>query len=122
MTQYLTTVEVADILRTPRETVRYWRHVGKGPKSFKVGRRVLYAREDVEAFIAVSRGGGRSMSQPSEPTGLGAVVEDADGDLWVKWSLGHREDRNWKHHGRAGDYRRYGDITAVRVLSDGVQP
>ena len=43
--EYLTTEEVAQKLRTPAETVRYWRHVGKGPKSFKIGRRVLYAVE-----------------------------------------------------------------------------
>lgn len=43
------------MLRTPAETVRYWRHVGKGPASFKIGRRVLYARADVEAFIAAAR-------------------------------------------------------------------
>lgn len=55
MTTYLTTAEVAAALRTPTETVRYWRHVGKGPKSFKLGRRVLYALEDVEAFIAEAR-------------------------------------------------------------------
>jgi excisionase family DNA binding protein len=55
MGEYLTTQEVADVLRTPGETVRYWRHIGKGPKSFKVGRRVLYAIEDVEAFIAEAR-------------------------------------------------------------------
>lgn len=55
MTKFLTTSEVAEALRTPAETVRYWRHVGKGPKSFKVGRRVLYAAEDVEAFIAQAR-------------------------------------------------------------------
>ncbi len=55
MTEYLTTAEVGEKLRTPLETVRYWRHVGKGPKSFKVGRRVLYAREDVEAFLAEAR-------------------------------------------------------------------
>jgi excisionase family DNA binding protein len=53
--KYLTTQEVGEALRTPAETVRYWRHVGKGPKSFKVGRRVLYAREDVEAFITTAR-------------------------------------------------------------------
>jgi excisionase family DNA binding protein len=57
MGKYLTTAEVAETLRTPPETVRYWRHVGKGPKSFKVGRRVLYAVEDVEAFIAEARQG-----------------------------------------------------------------
>ncbi|MEQ6901813.1 helix-turn-helix domain-containing protein [Nocardioides sp. YIM 152588] len=58
MPTFLTTAEVAELLRTPTETVRYWRHVGKGPKSFKVpgGRRVLYAREDVEEFIAEARG------------------------------------------------------------------
>lgn len=57
MTKYLTTAEVAEALRTPIETVRYWRHVGKGPTSFKIGRRVLYAAEDVEAFIAEARSG-----------------------------------------------------------------
>ncbi len=52
---YLTTEEVATTFRTTPETVRYWRHVSKGPKSFKVGRRVLYAREDVEKFISDAR-------------------------------------------------------------------
>lgn len=48
----LTTAEVAVMYRTNPETVRYWRHVGKGPKGRKVGRRVLYERADVEAFWA----------------------------------------------------------------------
>jgi predicted DNA-binding transcriptional regulator AlpA len=51
----LVTAEVAELVRAPIETVRYWRHVGKGPKSFKVGRRVLYAIEDVEAWIAQAK-------------------------------------------------------------------
>lgn len=55
--RYLTTEEVANMLRTSPETVRFWRHAHKGPKSFKVGRRVLYAAEDVEAFIAEARQG-----------------------------------------------------------------
>jgi excisionase family DNA binding protein len=55
MERYLTTAEVAAWLRTSPETVRYWRHIGTGPASFKVGRRVLYAREDVERFIAEAR-------------------------------------------------------------------
>lgn len=55
MGEYLTTQEVAEALRTPPETVRYWRHIGKGPKSFKLGRRVLYAVEDVERFITEAR-------------------------------------------------------------------
>ena len=55
MVKYLTTAEVAELLRAPLESVRYWRHVGKGPASFKVGRSVLYAVEDVEAFIAQAK-------------------------------------------------------------------
>ena len=47
----LITEEVAEMLRTTPETVRYWRHIGKGPRSFKVGRRVLYAEADVTAWI-----------------------------------------------------------------------
>lgn len=58
MSNYLTTAEVAEILRTPAETVRYWRFVGKGPKSFKLGRRVLYALEDVEAYVQDARKAG----------------------------------------------------------------
>lgn len=58
MSRYMTTSEVADVTRAPVETVRWWRHVGKGPKSFKVGRRVLYAVEDVEAWLAEARRAG----------------------------------------------------------------
>lgn len=47
----MTTDEVAALCRTADSTVRYWRHQGKGPKCFKVGRRVLYARRDVEAWF-----------------------------------------------------------------------
>lgn len=47
--------EVAAKLRVPVETVRYWRHLGKGPRSFKVGRRVLYDPADVDAWIAEQR-------------------------------------------------------------------
>jgi excisionase family DNA binding protein len=52
---YMTTDEVAELCRTSAETVRYWRHVGKGPASFKLGRRVLYSRRDVDEFIAAAR-------------------------------------------------------------------
>ena len=52
---YLTTAELAVLTRTPIETVRYWRHIGKGPDSFKLGRRVLYAAEAVEAWLAEAR-------------------------------------------------------------------
>ena len=53
----LTTTEVADLCRTSPETVRFWRHVGKGPRSFRLGRRVLYAAEDVESWLRAAREG-----------------------------------------------------------------
>lgn len=47
----MTTEEVADLLRTAPSTVRYWRHVGTGPVGRRVGRRVLYTRADVDAWV-----------------------------------------------------------------------
>lgn len=55
MSEFMTTAEVAELLRQPVETVRYWRHVGKGPKSFKIGRRVLYDTGEVEQWLAEQR-------------------------------------------------------------------
>lgn len=43
--------EVAQIIRRPVATLRYWRHQGTGPKSFKLGRRVMYRAEDVRAWL-----------------------------------------------------------------------
>jgi len=63
---YLTTAEVAHLLRTSPESVRYWRHIGKGPQSFRVGRRVLYARRDVDAFLADMREKGSRETVSSE--------------------------------------------------------
>ncbi len=51
MKQFLVTDEVAEMCRTSPNTVRFWRHVGRGPRSFKVGRRVLYAKDDVESWL-----------------------------------------------------------------------
>lgn len=56
--RHMTTAEVAEAIPAPVETVRYWRYIGKGPKSFKVGRRVLYAVEDVEAWLEDARRSG----------------------------------------------------------------
>lgn len=50
MTDYLTTAEVARRYRTADATVRYWRMVGYGPKGVKVGRRVLYAADEIERW------------------------------------------------------------------------
>lgn len=52
MDDILTIREVAEKLHLPEGTLRYYRHADIGPKSFKMGRRVVYRRADVEAWIA----------------------------------------------------------------------
>ena len=47
----LTITEVADLLRKPVATLRWRRHVGIGPHSFKIGRDVRYPVSDVRAWI-----------------------------------------------------------------------
>lgn len=45
--------EVSERTGVPVSTLRYWRlrDVGEGPKSVRLGRRVVYSAEDVEAWI-----------------------------------------------------------------------
>lgn len=58
--------------------------------------------------------------KPDEPQGLGAVVEDADGERWTHADC---DGPTWLQYGTAGDtWRYYADIDAVRVLSEGVTP
>ena len=47
----LTIDEAAAIVRAPVATLRYWRHLGTGPASFRLGRRVLYRRSDLVSWI-----------------------------------------------------------------------
>src|SRR3712207_9287024 len=47
----LTITEAAELLRAPVATLRYWRHLGTGPTSFRLGRRVLYRRADLHSWI-----------------------------------------------------------------------
>ena len=47
----LTLTEVADLIRVPVATLRYWRHLGTGPNSFRIGRSVRYWRTDVLLWL-----------------------------------------------------------------------
>ena len=49
--ELLTIREVAAIVRAPIATLRYWRHLGTGPRSFRLGRRVVYRVGDLQAWI-----------------------------------------------------------------------
>lgn len=61
--------------------------------------------------------------KPEEPTGLGAVVVTADGEMYVRdkttTTVAH-----WKRAsgGEGGKRHRYSSLPVVAVLSDGVQP
>jgi hypothetical protein len=64
-TTFLTQAEVADMLhQDTTATLRWWRHQNCGPKSMRVGKRVLYRLADVETWLAAqeaatARGGVR---------------------------------------------------------------
>ena len=47
----LTITEAAEIARAPVATLRYWRHLGIGPRSFRLGRHVVYRADDLHAWI-----------------------------------------------------------------------
>lgn len=60
--ELLTTAEVAALTRAPLSTVRYWRHCGTGPSSFRLGRRVVYRRDLVEQWLAEQERDQHTMS------------------------------------------------------------
>ncbi|MGR6899773.1 MULTISPECIES: helix-turn-helix domain-containing protein [Glutamicibacter] len=43
--------EAAEFLRVPVSTLRYWRHLGTGPRSARIGGRVMYRQADLEAWL-----------------------------------------------------------------------
>ena len=49
--ELLTMEEVAAVVRVPIATLRYWRHLGTGPRSFRIGRSVRYWRTEVHAWL-----------------------------------------------------------------------
>ena len=51
--------EVADVVRVPVATLRYWRHLGTGPRSFRIGRSVRYWRTEVFAWLDHQANGDR---------------------------------------------------------------
>ncbi len=53
--ELLTLDDVAEILRTPVNTVRWWRQEGTGPEFFKIGRRLYTTVGDLRTFIRIQR-------------------------------------------------------------------
>ena len=49
--EMLSLQEACRLLRVPEGTLRYWRHLGCGPRSFKVGRHVRYWRAELVLWL-----------------------------------------------------------------------
>ena len=64
--ELLTITEVADIVRAPVATLRYWRHLGTGPHSFHIGRGVRYWHHDVTTWLQLQSS---ASDQPRPRTG-----------------------------------------------------
>jgi DNA-binding transcriptional MerR regulator len=63
--ELLTLEEAAALMRQPAATLRYWRHIGTGPASAKLGRRVVYRRRDVEVWVQSQFEGGQRGRVPA---------------------------------------------------------
>ena len=50
--------EVADYLLVPLKTLYQWRYQGKGPRTYRVDRRLLYRWEKVGAWLESTAAGG----------------------------------------------------------------
>ena len=70
--QFLTTSEVAELLRTPISSLYSWRTRKVGPPAIKVGRKFLYRRGDVERWLETQK---NADSQQSNQTGWIPLVD-----------------------------------------------
>ncbi|WAJ43131.1 helix-turn-helix domain-containing protein [Mycobacterium sp. Aquia_216] len=50
--ELLTAEDLEVLTGTPRSTFRYWAHIGRGPASFKIGRRRVWRRSVVMSWLA----------------------------------------------------------------------
>jgi predicted DNA-binding transcriptional regulator AlpA len=48
---YLDSVDLEELTGTPASTWRYWAHIGSGPASFKLGRRRVWKKSTVLAWL-----------------------------------------------------------------------
>lgn len=55
MTDYLTPREVSELIGLAEITLAHWRYLRRGPRFVKLGRKVMYARADLDSWIAEQR-------------------------------------------------------------------
>ena len=49
--ELLTLKEAGALVRKSEDTMRYYRHLGTGPRSFRIGRRIYYWKTDVIVWL-----------------------------------------------------------------------
>jgi hypothetical protein len=76
----------------------------------------IYAEDVQDLTAALREFATPTPPKPDEPQGLGAVVEDAEGERWVR---SHPDINPWTRPHLSGAYP-FAKIAAVRVLSEGV--
>jgi hypothetical protein len=62
--QRLTLKQTSEYLNIPENTLRWWRTINEGPRSYALGRKVFYDRVDLDQWtdsqkMATARGGVR---------------------------------------------------------------
>lgn len=67
----MSTAEVAAMLGIAEGTLRYWRHVQRGPAAVPVGGRIKYVRGDVLAWLQEQRAARPMGAGPSTLDGRG---------------------------------------------------
>jgi hypothetical protein len=55
MDQKLSTPKASEYLLVPESTLRYWRHLGVGPASYVLGRKVFYDLVDLDDWVAAQK-------------------------------------------------------------------
>jgi predicted DNA-binding transcriptional regulator AlpA len=53
---FLDALDLEKLTKTKASTWRYWAYIGTGPVSFKLGRRRVWRKTDVMAWIAQQEG------------------------------------------------------------------
>lgn len=61
----MTLAEVSDMTRVSKGTLQNWRSQGRGPAGFRLGRTVVYDRQDVLRWIAERRSSDRMNDRAS---------------------------------------------------------
>lgn len=69
MTKHLNQIDLADRWNISHRTLERWRWTGEGPHFIKLGGRVLYRLEDIEAFEAEQLRSSTSRPHQSQNNG-----------------------------------------------------